>query len=210
MKYADINRIYENIPLEKTPWNNTTPPGELVGLVQEGKVRPCKTVDLGCGAGTYAIYLAGIGFDVTGIDSAPKAVQLAQENAQRQDASCRFIVADLLGDMHEVKDTFDFAYDWEVLHHIFPEDRKTYMKNVRNLLNPKATYLSVCFSDDDPQFGGKGKFRKTPIGTTLYFSSEHEIQDLFSRYFKIMELKTIEISGKYGPHCAIYALVERD
>ena len=210
MKYADINRIYENIPLEKIPWNSTNPPDELVALVQSGKIRPCKTVDLGCGAGNYAIYLAGLGFDVTGIDSAPKAVQLAEENAQGQGAACRFIVADLLGDMHEVKETFDFAYDWELLHHIFPEDRMTYVKNIRNLLNPGATYLSVCFAENDPQFGGEGKFRKTPIGTTLYFSSETELRDLFSKYFEIRELKTLEIGGKYGSHCAVYTLMKME
>ena len=210
MQYADIDRIYRDIPLDKIPWNSENPPDALVTLVRSGKIRPCKTVDLGCGAGNYALYLAGRGFEVTGIDSSPTAIQIAQVNARKQGAACRFIVANLLGDMHEVADTFDFAYDWEVLHHIFPEDRETYVKNVRKILNPGATYLSVCFSETDPQFGSKGKFRKTPVGTTLYFSSEPELRDLFSRYFEIRELKTIEVSGKYGSHCAVYTLMKTD
>jgi SAM-dependent methyltransferase len=210
MQYADIDRIYRDIPLDKIPWNSENPPDALVTLVRSGKIRPCKTVDLGCGAGNYALYLAGRGFVVTGIDSSPTAIQIAQANARKQGAACRFIVADLLGDMHEVTDTFDFAYDWEVLHHIFPEDRETYVKNVRKILNPGATYLSVCFSETDPQFGGKGKFRKTPVGTTLYVSSEPELRDLFSRYFEIRELKTIEVSGKNGSHCAVYTLMKTD
>jgi len=37
-------------------------------------------------------------------------------------------------------------------------------------------------SEKDPQFGGAGKIRKTPLGTTLYFSSEDEIRDLFRRH----------------------------
>ena len=210
MEYADIDRIYRDIPLDKIPWNSESPPDALVTLVMSGKIRPCKTVDLGCGAGNYALYLAGRGFEVTGIDSSPTAIQIAQANARKQGAACRFIVADLLGDMHEVIDTFDFAYDWEVLHHIFPEDRETYVKNVRKILNPGATYLSVCFSETDPQFGGKGKFRKTPIGTTLYFSSEPELRDLFSSHFTVRELKTIEVSGKYGSHYAVYTLMKKN
>ena len=210
MEYADIDRIYRDVPHDKIPWNSESPPDALVTLVRSGKIRPCKTVDLGCGAGNYALYLAGHGFVVTGIDSSPTAVQIAQVNARKQGAACRFIVANLLGDMHEVTDTFDFAYDWEVLHHIFPEDRETYVKNVRKILNPGATYLSVSFSETDPQFGGTGKFRKTPVGTTLYFSSEPELRDLFSRYFEIRELKTIEVSGKYGSHCAVYTLMKTD
>ena len=208
MKYVDIDRIYRTVPLDSIPWNSGTPPDALVALVTGGSVRPCRTIDLGCGAGNYAIWLAGLGFDVTGVDSSPTAIRIAEKNAREKGVQCRFIVADLLGDLHEVTGTFDFAFDWELLHHIFPEDRETYARNVHRVLNPGAMYLSVCFSEDDPQFGGAGKFRKTPIGTTLYFSSESELRELFSPYFVVRELKTIEVSGKYGPHKAIYALLE--
>jgi 2-polyprenyl-3-methyl-5-hydroxy-6-metoxy-1,4-benzoquinol methylase len=209
MKYFDVDRIYQKVPLDKIPWNSETPPDALVGLVQDGKVRPCRTIDLGCGAGNYAIYLAGLGFDVTGVDSSPTAIKIAGEHAKKRGVRCRFIVADLLDDLHEVTDTFDFAYDWEFLHHIFPEDRENYMKNVHKILKPEATYFSVCFSEKDPQFGGSGKYRTTRIGTTLYFSSESELRELVSPYFTIRELKTIEVTGKYGPHCAVYVLSER-
>ena len=209
MKYADVDRIYQTIPLDNIPWNSETPPDALVRLVQDGKVRPCTTIDLGCGAGNYAIYLSGLGFDVTGVDSSPTAIKIAEEHAKKQGARCRFIVADLLGDVHEVTDRFDFAFDWEFLHHIFPEDRETYIKNVHTVLNPGATYFSVCFSEKDPQFGGSGKFRKTRIGTTLYFSSESELRELVSPYFRIRELKTIDVRARFGPHVAISVLAER-
>ncbi len=209
MKYFDVDRIYREIPLDNIPWNSETPPEALVKLVQDGTVRSCRTIDLGCGAGNYAICLAGLGFDVTGVDSSPAAIKIAEERAKKQGARCRFIVADLLGDLREVTGTFDFAYDWELLHHIFPEDRESYIKNVHKILNPKATYFSVCFSEKDLQFGGSGKYRRTRIGTTLYFSSESELRELVSPYFTIRELKTIEVSGKYGPHCAVSVLAER-
>ncbi len=209
MKYVDINKIYRDLPLDQIPWNHATPPDALVGLVQEGKVRPCKTIDLGCGAGNYAIYLAGQGFDVTGVDSAPMAVSIAEEQAKKCGAGCRFIVADLLGDMHRVTDTFDFAFEWEFLDQIFPDDREAYIENVYNITNPGATYFSVCYSEKDPGFGGKGKYRETPMGTTLYFSSESEIRDLMSPYFIIRDLKTIEVRGRYAPHLAVSMLGER-
>jgi SAM-dependent methyltransferase len=206
LKTGDIDGIYRRMPLDRIPWNNETPPDALVDLVTSGKVRPCRTVDLGCGAGNYAIYLAGMGFDVIGIDNSPTAIRFAREKAVRLGVTCSFVVADLLGDLHEVQGKFDFGYDWELLHHIMPEDRETYVKNVASILNPGATYLSVCFSEEDPQFGGTGKIRKTTIGTVLYFSSEKEIRELFFPYFAIQELRTIEVAGKYGPHRAIYAL----
>jgi SAM-dependent methyltransferase len=209
MEYVDLDRIYQKVPLDKIPWNIETPPHALVELVRSGKIQPCKTIDLGCGAGNYVIYLAGQGFDGTGVDSSPTAIKIATENAQKRGVKCRFIVADLLGDLNEINEVFDFGYDWEFLHQIFPEDREKYVKNVYNILKPGAQYLSVCLSEKDQQFGGVGKFRETILGTTLYFSSESEVRNLFSPYFAIQELETIEIEAKVGSHYAIYALCER-
>ena len=101
-----------------------------------------------------------------------------------------------------------FAYDWEVLHHIDPATRRVYVQNVARLLRPEAHYLSVCFSEKDPQFGGKGNRRITPIGTTLYFSSEDEMRELFEEHFRVLDLTTIEVEGKTAPHLAVYALME--
>jgi SAM-dependent methyltransferase len=181
----------------------------LVELVESGKVKPCKTIDLGCGAGNYAIYLANAGFDVAGIDISQTAIKIAKENAKKKGVKCDFLVADVLGDLTEVKETFDFAYDWELLHHIYPQKRKKYVENVHRILNPREKYLSVCFSEKDPQFGGSGKYRKTPLDTILYFSSEDELRDLFDPYFNIKELKTIELMGKSAPHLANYVFMEK-
>jgi len=204
-----MDRIYRNTPLEEVPWNIETPPDVLVELVESGKVKPCKTIDLGCGTGNYAIYLASVGFEVTGIDISPTAIKIAKENAKKKGVKCNFLVADVLGNLDEVKETFDFVYDWELLHHIFPEQRKKYVENVYGILNPKGKYLSVCFSEKDREFGGSGKYRETRLGTILYFSSEDEIRDLFEPYFNIKELKTIGIRGKPTPHLANYAFMER-
>ncbi len=209
MTQVEMDKIYRNMPLEEIPWNIETPPDALVELIESGKVKPCKTIDFGCGAGNYAIYLASVGFDVTGIDISQSAIKTAKENAKKKRVKCNFLVADVLGDLDEVKQTFDFAYDWELLHHTYPARRKRYVENVYRILNPRGNYLSVCFSEKDPQFGGSGKYRETPLGTILYFSSEDESRDLFEPYFNIKELKTIEISGKFAPHIANYAFMEK-
>jgi len=204
-----MDKIYRDVPLEDIPWNIETPPDALVMLVESGEVKPSKTIDLGCGTGNYAIYLASIGFEVTGIDISESAIKIAKRNAKKKGIKCNFLVADVLGDLDEVCETFDFAYDWELLHHIFPEERKKYIENVHRILNSMGKYLSVCFSEKDPQFGGSRKYRETRLGTVLYFSSEDELRDLLKPYFDIKELKTIEISGKSGSHLANYVFVKR-
>lgn len=145
-----MERIYRKIPLNEIPWNIETPPNVLVELVDSGKVKPCKTIDLGCGTGNYAIYLASVGFDVTGIDISPTAIKIAKENAKKKGIKCNFLVADVLGNLNEVKEKFDFAYDWELLHHIFPEQRRIYIENVYKILNPRGKYLSVCSAKKIP------------------------------------------------------------
>jgi len=208
-RHVDIDGIYRQLSLEKIPWNVEEPPEALVALVESGSIRPCTTIDLGCGAGNQAAYLAGKGFCVTGVDSSAEAIRLARENAASKGVSCRFVVADVLGDVGEIGETFDFAYDWGLLHHIYPEQRKKYVANVHRLLSKGGKYLSVCFSEQDPQFGGVGKYRKTSLGTVLYFSSEDELRELYEGCFTIVELKTIQIAGRAAAHQANYAFMER-
>ena len=204
-----MERIYYNTLLNKIPWHFETPPVMLTKLVESGKVKPCKTIDLGCGTGNYSIYLASIGFDVTGIDISPTAIKIAKENAKNKEVKCKFFVTNALCNVNELKGTFHFAFEWELLHHIFPEQRKIYIKNVYELLIPEAKYVSVCFNEKDTSFGGSGKYRKTRLGTILYFSSQNELRELFEPFFKIKEFKTIEIKGKPKPHIANYAFMER-
>ena len=205
----DMEKIYRTVPLERIPWHSEAPSEILVDLVRSGRVLPCRAVDLGCGAGTNAIFLAGAGFEMTGLDISPRAIEMARERAAVEGVRCTFLVADLLGDLKGIPTGFDFAYDWEVLHHIFPEDREKYVGNVYRLLRRGGRYLSVSFSEEDPQFGGTGKIRKTPLGTTLYFSSEDELRDLFRQLFNVRRITTREVPGKYGPHRAVCAFLER-
>ena len=206
---VQMEDIYRKIPPEKIPWNIETPPDILVRLVRNRRLVPCRTIEFGCGAGNYAVWLAQQGFDVTGIDISPSAIELAQENARSQGVQCTFLVADVLGDLPEVKGPFDFSFDWELLHHIYPDDRPRYVANVARLLRPGARYLSVCFHENDPQFGGSGKYRTTQIGTVLYFSSEEELRDLFCPHFTILALRAVPIRGKWGDHVANCAFMEK-
>ena len=204
-----MDKIYAKIPSDEIPWNFESPPDVLVDLIGSAKVKPCKTIDLGCGTGNYAIYLASRGFEVTGVDISPTAIKIAKENAKKKGIKCNFVVANVLGDLFEVKEKFDFAFEWELLHHIFPEQRRIYVENVHKLLVPGGNYLSVCFSEKDKVFAGSGKFRVTSLGTVLYFSSENELSDLFEPYFEKRELRTIVIRGRPKAHFSNYVFMEK-
>jgi len=206
---SQMERIYRELPPGEIPWNLEDPPRVLVDLVESGRVTPCDAIDLGCGAGNYAVWLAGQGFCVTGIDVSTAALARAAALARERAVACRFLACDLLAPVPGLEACFDFAFDWEVLHHVFPEDRSRYAANVHRLLRPGATYLSVCFAEDDPGLPGEGKYRHTPLGTVLYLSSERELRDLFEQGFEVESLGTIDVAGRRGPHRAVRALLTK-
>ncbi|MHC4160261.1 MAG: class I SAM-dependent methyltransferase [Planctomycetota bacterium] len=208
-KQTRFDDIYKDMSLDEIPWNLETSPELLAELVDTGKVRPCKAIDLGCGAGNYAVYLAARGFDVTGVDFSPTAIKIAKENAKTKGVKCDFLAADVLDQLGDIDQTWDFAYGWGLLHHIFPDQRQKYVENVYRILNPKGKYLSLCFSQKDTGFEGSGKYRKTDIGSVIYFSSEDELRKLFKPYFQIIDLRTVQISGKFESHIFNYVFMEK-
>jgi SAM-dependent methyltransferase len=205
-----MDRIYGGLAPEAIPWNLEHPPRQLVELVDSGWVMPGDAVDLGCGAGHYAVWLASRGFRVTGVDISPTALALAARLAAEKGVACRFLALDLTAEAAGLDAAFDFAYDWEVLHHVFPEERAQYISNVHRMLRPHGRYLSVCFSEEDAGgFPGDGKRRMTRLGTMLYFSSEAELRQLFDPWFEVEALGQVEIAGKFGPHRPFRALLIR-
>jgi ubiquinone/menaquinone biosynthesis C-methylase UbiE len=204
-----MDKIYRDVHPDQIPWNVAIPAEILQQAIEENLPAPSKIIDIGCGAGNYVIWFAKNGYEMTGVDISQNAIEIARRSASTAGASCKFIVADAIADLPTSDGMFDFAYEWELLHHIFPEDRDRYIRNVARVLKPGGRYLSVCFSEDDPEFGGVGKFRKTRLDTTLYFSSEKELRELFGRYFVVEDLKTVDITGKNIVHKAIYALMKK-
>lgn len=202
-----MNSIYSTTNEEEIPWIKFSPPDELVDLIKKNVITPCKCLDIGCGTGNHSSYLANEGFDVTGIDVSEEAIKIAKSKNESQ--SIDFICRDLTKDITNLPNNFKFAFEWEVLHHVFPDKREAYLQNISKLLSKGGKYFAVHFSEKDNSFGSNEKFRKTPIGTTLYFSSLEEMQTLYSKYFNIIELEMKSIEGKTGIHKIIYALLEK-
>ena len=42
-----MDNVYKEKSLDEIPWNMESPPELLVELVDSGKIKPCKAVDLG-------------------------------------------------------------------------------------------------------------------------------------------------------------------
>jgi cyclopropane fatty-acyl-phospholipid synthase-like methyltransferase len=204
----DLEDIYKNIPQNRIPWIRESMPDVLLDVIIKYQGNINSILDLGCGIGNYTKQLATMGYSVYGIDISATAIELAKKQFKNEKLKGYFEVANLCEKHNLANIQVDFAFDYEVLHHIFPEGRKQYISNVHSMLKPGGYYLSISFCESDPYFGGKGKYRDTPLGTRLYFSNEREMKQLFQEDFNILELRTISIPGKGIPHRAIFCLLQ--
>lgn len=210
----DDKEILEKVYEKGAVWTESEPSKELIELIETGKIKPCKAIDIGCGEGFYSIYLAKKGFKVTGVDISENAVKLARQNALKHNVKINFIALDVL-DLDKTNDKFDFVLEWALIHHIKPEQREKYVRNVKKILNKGGKYLSICFNNQNPDFGAKGENLRVvsegaamPAGTKLYYSSLEEIRKLFEPYFKIIEGKTIQMTTGSKPHIGNYFFME--
>ena len=208
---ARMEEIYGSMREEEIPWNRTKPPQILVDLVASGRVQPCRALDIGCGTGTYSLYLASQGFEVTGVDVSASAIRIAAGKALQQNSPARFANVNMLDDVSGVGGPFDFAKEWMILHHILPQDRQAYLKNVCRLIREGGKYLSVSFSEADRQFGTPptGKERKSPIGPTIYCADLDELAEFFSPYFRILTAEITRIPGLKGEHTVNHLFMEK-
>lgn len=134
----------------KAPWDSGISPPELFDFI---KSHPAgRVIDLGCGTGTNVITLAKAGWQVTGIDFAIRAIQMAKRKTK--DAG---INADLrVGDVTKLNLDwqFDLALDIGCFHGV--EDRAAYLDQLTRILVPGGFWLMYGFFDSAPHPSGRG------------------------------------------------------
>jgi SAM-dependent methyltransferase len=86
----------EHYALGELPWDTGRPEPLLVEFVTSGGVAPGRTLEIGAGTGTNAIWLAERGFDVLGVDVSPLAVERAHAKTEGRALRCRFATLDFL------------------------------------------------------------------------------------------------------------------
>ncbi len=78
------------------PWDTGKPDEHLVRAVDEYAIEPRRALEIGCGTGTNAIWLARQGFEVTGADIARTAINAARDKAAAAGVAVSFLVCDIL------------------------------------------------------------------------------------------------------------------
>ena len=117
---------------------------ELVELVETGDLLPGRAIDLGCGEGDNAIFLAQHGFQVIGVDFSPAAIAKAKAKALKVGAEVDFRVDDLTR-LANVNGDFDLLVDYGTFDDLSTKDRAAYVDQVAALTKPGAKFLLWCF-----------------------------------------------------------------
>ncbi len=166
---------------------------ELVALVESGRVTPellapGRAVDLGCGAGANAVFLAQAGFDVVGIDFSPVALRKARRAALAAGVSqrLRLLRADLTApSLPGVEGPFDLLVDYGTLDDLAPTDRRAMAATIIRLARPGSIFVLYAFHAaraDLPRFSLTGPSRLVPV------LEPGEEVELFGNAFEIERL----------------------
>jgi len=169
--------------------------GNIPSFFQEiaSSLKPCKTLDLGCGLGQYAGYLAKRNFKVTAIDFSQKAIDTAKEKVPNVNFKCMNVL-----DINKLlKTKFDFIYDISLFHHLDPKTKEAYTQRVKNQLSPKGVYVVCAFNTEDKYFQGKKEFFSSVSDTTLYPVTLKIIVDTFDKHFNITKIEQITWGKEY-------------
>lgn len=122
------------------PWDSQIRSRELARVLEERQIAPCRAVELGCGTGTNALYLAEQGFEVTAFDLSPTAIEMAQKRAEAANLDMTFQVADLVRFDSDLE-PFDFLFDRGCYHCARKIDFDGYLKTLTQLSHPGTRYL---------------------------------------------------------------------
>lgn len=130
------------------PWDTGRPDPHLVAAFADGTLPPGRALEIGCGTGTNAVWLAAQGCAVTAIDVSEAAIERARARAAAAGVDIDFRVVDLLAEPIPGA-PFDLVFDRGCFH-VFdrPEDQATFARKVAGVLAPDGRWLSLIGSTE--------------------------------------------------------------
>jgi cyclopropane fatty-acyl-phospholipid synthase-like methyltransferase len=164
---------FESAYAGQAPWDIGKPQKPFIDMADRitGSV-----LDAGCGTGETALFLAGRGRKVTGIDFIEEAITRARRKAAERGLSATFLVMDALA-LKDLPEVFDSVIDSGLFHVFSDEARKRYVEGLASVLRPGGRLFLMCFSDEEPGTQGPGRV------------SQKELHDAFAQGWVIESIE---------------------
>jgi SAM-dependent methyltransferase len=175
------------------------PDENLVAWFGEGLLAPGRVLELGCGHGRNATYLASLGCSVDAVDFSAQAIEWASERANQAGTPVDFQCCSIF-DAIFTEGSYDLVYDSGCFHHLPPHRRKDYTGLVRAALKPGGSYGLVCFRPE----GGSGYtdqqvYEQGSLGGGLGYT-EDRLRALWNKApFSLHALRQMNKTDGHGP-----------
>jgi SAM-dependent methyltransferase len=170
MTVVPSRATFENLYAGKAPWDIDKPQKVFIDVADQisGSI-----LDAGCGTGDNALFLAGRGNKVTGIDFLDEPIKRAKQKAAEQRLTATFLVINAL-DLQEIPQLFDNVIDSGLFHVFSDDDRKKYVAGLTTVLKPGGRFFLMCFSDEEPGTEGPRRVSKKELHDAFRQSWEIE------------------------------------
>lgn len=140
---AFLTYVYRKATLPTDlPWFREELPPLLRKILNERK-QAATALDIGCGSGEIALYLAKSGLIVTAVDYLKHPLVFARSLAASNGFDIKFVQSDIL--QWQSDEIFDVIVDLGCLHHIGSHGRATYRRRLLTWLAPNGDYLLSHF-----------------------------------------------------------------
>jgi len=137
-------RLYRRAPtVESLPWNREQPPALLERALGQ-RTATGRALDVGCGQGTYTVYLAKQGFAVVGVDFVPAALVATRKRAEQAGVEVELRECDVVD--YEPPTAFEVVLDSGCLHHLPKGKLGAYRSRLDEWLAPGGDYVLVHFA----------------------------------------------------------------
>ncbi|OYQ38272.1 hypothetical protein CHU92_05840 [Flavobacterium cyanobacteriorum] len=167
-------------------WDVSAAQPDLVKLVNSGRLPGKRVLDIGCGLGDNAIYMATEGYDVTGIDYVTSGIKVARKRASKTNTCINFGVADAFS-LSSFKNEFDIVTDFGLYHNVPAGKLPLYLDNITKVLKPGGFFIIQSFGSGAP---------KSRFGPRLV--TEPELHKVFGLPWEILEIQPAEYTNRDG------------
>lgn len=166
---------------------------------QNYRVEDKAILDLGCGTGRNANYLAEKGNNVVGIEISKTALKIAQERANNLGLKVDYRLGDI-GKPYEIEDsTIDIILDVTSSNSLDETGRDMYLNECNRVLKTGG-YMFVRALCKDGNKNVKNLLKDSPgkeydtyvikeIGLTERVFSREDFVNMYSKYFKVLHLE---------------------